>query len=387
MTSENTNEADHADDATIIEVVEALDVVVTDDQTVLVETLEVVVTSSAEPVATVDDAVAADAPVPGASEPAADAWVESVAEAPVEAPAAPVENAETPVENAEAPVENTETPVEHAGVSAEHTAAPSESAPASAASSAGDAPTPEPDDFFTVIDGMHVVPGDAPATTEIPDAALLEAHDLALQALREITSAASIGAPAGHRVEPDGVVSLLFANTLLGYPGWFWTVSLARVPGEEPTVLEAELLPGETALLAPDWVPWAVRLAEYQAAQAAQAEAEAAAGVVADADDTDDADADIDMDDIDDLDAADFDEDGSPILHAGDVDGVDIDQLDPQQADDDDDDDLDDADDDDDELDDDDEDEDELDDDDDDDEDEDEEDEFGDARGVRLREI
>jgi hypothetical protein len=31
---------------------------------------------------------------------------------------------------------------------------------------------------------------------------------------------------------------------------------------------------------------------------------------------------------VDDLDAADFDDDGSPILHAGDVDGVDIDVLD-----------------------------------------------------------
>lgn len=169
------------------------------------------------------------------------------------------------------------------------------------------------------------------STPELPDPALVEAHDLALSALREITPESSIGAPAGYTAEADGVVSLRFATTLPGYPGWFWTVSVARVDGEEPTVLEAELLPGDGALLAPDWVPWAVRLAEYQATQAAEAERIAAEGehddAVAEADDDDLDDAD-DLDDVDDLDAADFDEDGSPILHAGDVDGVDIDVLD-----------------------------------------------------------
>ncbi len=68
------------------------------------------------------------------------------------------------------------------------------------------------------------------------------------------------------------MVSLRFENLLAGYPGWFWTVSLARLDDDEPTVLEVELLPGDGALLAPDWVPWAERLADYQAAQAALAE-------------------------------------------------------------------------------------------------------------------
>jgi hypothetical protein len=52
-----------------------------------------------------------------------------------------------------------------------------------------------------------------------------------------------------------------------GYPGWHWTVSVAKVEGSEPTALEVELMPGNGALLAPDWVPWSDRLAEYQAAQ------------------------------------------------------------------------------------------------------------------------
>jgi hypothetical protein len=152
-------------------------------------------------------------------------------------------------------------------------------------------------------------------STPEADPALLEAHDVALAALREITHAHTIGDPVGHRVEADGVVSLLFANRMPGYPGWFWTVSLARVEGEAPTVLEVELLPGESALVAPEWVPWAVRLADYQAHQAQIAAEREAEG-------------DEELDDVDDLDAADFDDDGSPILHSGDVDGVDIDGFD-----------------------------------------------------------
>ncbi|MCT1479331.1 DUF3027 domain-containing protein, partial [Microbacterium sp. p3-SID336] len=109
-----------------------------------------------------------------------------------------------------------------------------------------------------------------------PDARLVEAHDLALAALREITPASTIGPAAGYIAEDDGAVSLRFENRLAGYPGWYWTVTVARVDDEEATVLEAELLPGDGALLAPEWVPWAERLAEYRAHQAELAEAAAA---------------------------------------------------------------------------------------------------------------
>ena len=169
-------------------------------------------------------------------------------------------------------------------------------------------------------------PGGAAAEAPMPDPALLDARDLALEALREITPASTIGDPADYRVEAEGIVSLRFHNRLSGYPGWFWTVSLARLEDAEPTVLEVELLPGDGALLAPDWVPWAERLADYQAAQAALAES-----VLVGESDDDELD---ELDDVDDLDAADFDQDGSPILHAGDLDGVDIDELDESSDDD-----------------------------------------------------
>jgi hypothetical protein len=189
-------------------------------------------------------------------------------------------------------------------------------------------------------------PDAVPASAEeLPDERLLAAHDVALRALHEITRPETVGDPAGYRVESDGVVSLLFENRMPGYPGWFWTASLAVVPDAEPTVLETELLPGETALLAPEWVPWAVRLAEYQAQQAAVAavEGEAADAAAADeldevVDDVDGDEDDLDEDDLDedaddDEDVVDFDADDSPILHAGDLDGVDIDELDPSAED------------------------------------------------------
>ncbi|MGZ8804647.1 MAG: DUF3027 domain-containing protein [Microbacterium sp.] len=146
------------------------------------------------------------------------------------------------------------------------------------------------------------------------------ARELALAALREITPATTVGDYRDSTVDADGVVTLRFDNRMPGYPGWYWTVGVAQVEGAAPTVLEAELMPGDGALTAPDWLPWAERLAEYQAAQAALAAEGLATDDLAIGDEED-------LDDVDDLDALDFDNDGSPILHSGDVDGVDIDEL------------------------------------------------------------
>lgn len=165
--------------------------------------------------------------------------------------------------------------------------------------------------------------------TSTPDALAETARELALAALHEITPPTTVGPAAGYSVEESGAVSLRFHNRLPGYPGWFWTVTVAQVDDSEPTVLEVELMPGDGALLAPDWVPWAERLAEYRAHQAELA-AQTADAPVDDSHEDDDSE-DDDSDDEhpeDDSDEDDSDEDVSPRLHAGDVDGVDIDELD-----------------------------------------------------------
>ena len=102
----------------------------------------------------------------------------------------------------------------------------------------------------------------------MPDAGLTEIQRTrSLAALAEITRPSSVGNFISRVDAEDGSYSLLFECLLDGYPGWQWNVSLAEVDGDEPTVLEAELLPTEGALVAPDWVPWSQRLAEYLEAQ------------------------------------------------------------------------------------------------------------------------
>lgn len=116
----------------------------------------------------------------------------------------------------------------------------------------------------------------------------------AREALLDITGEPTIGAYVGSVDEGEGVITVRFESAMAGYPGWRWTVSLAVVDGAEPTVLETELMPADGALLAPDWVPWSDRLADYKAAQEA---AGAAAAESEDESDDDDEDDDEDLED------------------------------------------------------------------------------------------
>jgi hypothetical protein len=149
------------------------------------------------------------------------------------------------------------------------------------------------------------------------DAVPNDQETVARAALAEISPAGTVGALLERSSQDDGIAQLSFASTLSGYPGWHWSVSVAEVPGEEPTVMEAELMPGDGALLAPDWVPWAERLEDYRAAQAAIA---AEAAEHAD-DEVDDDDPDVDDDELDDDDDfEDIDEDELAVVAAGGVD-------------------------------------------------------------------
>ena len=117
-----------------------------------------------------------------------------------------------------------------------------------------------------------------------------EREQIAREALADFTAPGTFGDLLSDTAEGEGVFTLNFAATMGGYPGWHWTVSLAELEGEQPTVLETELMPGDGALLAPDWVPWSERLDEYRAAQAEAGEPDESVLVVVDddADDDDD---------------------------------------------------------------------------------------------------
>lgn len=153
----------------------------------------------------------------------------------------------------------------------------------------------------------------AAAAPIVPRSELLASRELARQALAEITDAASIGEPAGEEVHDESTVTLFFECALPGYPGWRWAAALAKVDDEAPvTVLEVELLPGEEAVLAPEWVPWSQRLSQYRETQARQAaeEAEAAehaAEELSEFDDSDDDPMENDYDDFEDIDGVDID--------------------------------------------------------------------------------
>ena len=87
------------------------------------------------------------------------------------------------------------------------------------------------------------------------------AVELAHRALEEITAPITIGEYLAAVPTAERLVTHLFDCTLSGYRGWRWAVTLSRVPrSRTATVCEMELLPGEEALLAPAWVPWADRL-------------------------------------------------------------------------------------------------------------------------------
>jgi hypothetical protein len=133
-----------------------------------------------------------------------------------------------------------------------------------------------------------------------PDASSLSPEvyvAVATPALLEVTSRETfLDEPVVTQSEET--ITVIYPSSKPGYPGWNWTVSLSHLQGANPQVLEVDLLPGQGALVSPEWLPWTDRLEEYLLH-----EKELAASDGADSDDED----------------TDFDDD---------VDGVDIDQLD-----------------------------------------------------------
>lgn len=69
----------------------------------------------------------------------------------------------------------------------------------------------------------------------------------------------AVGGLRGVFETSDGLVSVRYECLLPGYRGWDWTVDVAVFDGAA-TVCESALLPGEGALLAPEWVPWSERV-------------------------------------------------------------------------------------------------------------------------------
>lgn len=176
-------------------------------------------------------------------------------------------------------------------VNAEETAAAEEVAVEEApAENAEKAEYSTPDPFTPLDEEVGTpslgVPHKLRRTSKV-DEILAAAKDVALQGVQEIAPAHAIGLVHHVRAEEERLSTHLFECTLPGYRGWFWFATLSRAPRSRvATICEVGLLPGDDALIAPDWVPWADRVrpedleenAEQENAESAEtAEAEESA--------------------------------------------------------------------------------------------------------------
>jgi Protein of unknown function (DUF3027) len=98
-------------------------------------------------------------------------------------------------------------------------------------------------------------------STSKPDAVCLAAVDQARAAADETAGAIGVGDYLGAQAEDTRVVTHFFACPHPGYRGWRWSVTVARAArARVVTIDEVVLLPGEGALQAKPWVPWAERI-------------------------------------------------------------------------------------------------------------------------------
>ena len=138
-----------------------------------------------------------------------------------------------------------------------HTSTATLERPAPAPSAASPSPTP------AAVPRAGALPTPAEQAQAAKDKTLTSpaAIELARHALEEVTDPITVGEYVAAAPDAERLVTHLFDCTLSGYRGWRWAVTLSRVPrSRTATVCEMELLPGEEALLAPAWVPWADRL-------------------------------------------------------------------------------------------------------------------------------
>lgn len=207
--------------------------------------------------------------------PATDAPAESVA--PSAAPESTDEGSAVPAET-------------QPSVNAEETEAADTTAEESAAEETAQNEDSTPDPFTPLDEEVGApslgVPHKLRRTSKV-DEILAAAKDVALQGVQEIAPAHAIGLVHHVRAEEERLSTHLFECTLPGYRGWFWFATLSRAPRSRvATICEVGLLPGDDALIAPDWVPWADRVrpedleenaAQENAASAETAEAEESA--------------------------------------------------------------------------------------------------------------
>ncbi|GEP36513.1 hypothetical protein NPS01_01760 [Nocardioides psychrotolerans] len=93
------------------------------------------------------------------------------------------------------------------------------------------------------------------------DSVAASAVDEARSALLLDVDPVDVGEHLGSQTEGERVVTHLFACERKGYVGWRWSVTVARASRQKQvTVDEVVLIPGDEAIIAPEWVPYRERL-------------------------------------------------------------------------------------------------------------------------------
>lgn len=127
------------------------------------------------------------------------------------------------------------------------------------------------------MDAPETDPATAPATDAVdadapvkrrpvrrqakPDAVLAAAVDFAREGILQVAPAEQVGGHVTSYPEGERLTTHRFEAFVPGYGNWHWFITLARVArSKEPTICEVGLLPSETALLAPQWLPWSERV-------------------------------------------------------------------------------------------------------------------------------
>jgi hypothetical protein len=96
--------------------------------------------------------------------------------------------------------------------------------------------------------------------TATPDSVTTAAVEIA-RAAAEADAPGLVGDHLGVDVDGERVVTHLFATLDPAYRGWRWAVTVARASRSKTvTVDDVVLLPGDAAMLAPEWLPWSERL-------------------------------------------------------------------------------------------------------------------------------
>ena len=99
------------------------------------------------------------------------------------------------------------------------------------------------------------------ARSATPDKACRDAVELARSAAEYEAGPGEVGEHLGVDADAERVVTHYFGCHNPAYRDWRWAVTVMRASrGRTVSVAEVVLLPGEGALLAPEWVPWSDRL-------------------------------------------------------------------------------------------------------------------------------